>query len=63
MKTYQVSVYVTYTQKITVQAEDTLSATVEACNIALEGIPKNVEVESINTVGLPNETRHLRRTL
>ena len=56
MKTYQVSVCVTYTQKITVQAKDALSATTKTYNIALEGTPKNAEIESLNTVGIPNES-------
>lgn len=56
MKTYQVSVCVTYIQEITVRAKDALSATAEACNITLEGTPKNTEIESLNTVGIPNES-------
>ena len=56
MKTYQVSVCVTYVQEITVKTKDALSATVEACNIALEGAPKNAEVEPLITVGLPEES-------
>ena len=56
MKSYQVSVCVTYTQEIIVQAKDAQSATAEACNIALEDTPKNAEVEPLNTVGIPNES-------
>ncbi len=56
MKTYQVSVCVTYTQKITVQAKDALSATTKACNIAFEGTPKNTKIEPLVTVELPDES-------
>lgn len=56
MKTYQVSVCVTFTQTIIVQGENALIATAKAYDIALEGTPKNAEIESLNTVGIPNES-------
>lgn len=47
MKTYQVSVCVTYIQEITVRAKDALSATTKACDIALKDTPKNAEYRII----------------